>query len=396
LETGLIAADEQGRKRAEAFVNALRPVGGTNINEALLAAMRQFQAGERPKILVFLTDGQPTVGETNINRIIDNARQTRLAGVRLFTFGVGYDVNTALLDKLAAENGGVADYIEPNEDLEVKVSNFFAKINYPVLTGLQLDLAGVETDLIYPRTMPDLFRGSQITLIGRYKNADDMDYVRVTLNGVASARARSYVYDNLRFPLRSDQNDFLPRLWATRRVGWLMEQVRINGENQELRDEIVDLGTRYGIVTPYTSYLALEQPEAAPITGAPSQPKTVGGALNSATRRPSADVAASTGVVGVQQSKKARAQQEMLRLEERKSASIRTIGGKTFYLRDGVWTDSEFKAESKLPTTTVKFSSTEYFDLLSKHPELGKYFALGEAVLVVFEGRIYRVENPTK
>jgi Ca-activated chloride channel family protein len=98
----------------------------------------------------------------------------------------------------------------------------------------------------------------------------------------------------------------------------------------------------------------------------------------------------------VQQSKKARAQQEMLRLEERKSASIRTIGGKTFYLRDGVWTDSEFKAESKLPTTTVKFSSTEYFDLLSKHPELGKYFALGEAVLVVFEGRIYRVENPTK
>lgn len=398
LETGLIAADEPGRKRAEAFVNALRPVGGTNINEALLAAMRQFQAGDRPKTLVFLTDGQPTVGETNINRIIDNARQTRLAGVRLFTFGVGYDVNTALLDKLAAENGGVADYIEPNEDLEVKVSNFFAKINYPVLTDLQLDLAGVETDLIYPRTMPDLFRGSQITLIGRYKNADDMDYVRVTLNGVASGRARSYVYDNLRFPRRNEQNDFLPRLWATRRVGWLMEQVRINGENQELRDEIVDLGTRYGIVTPYTSYLALEQPEAAPITGAaPPQPKTLGGALNNAIRRPSADVAASTGVVGVQQSKKARAQQEMLRVEEgRKSASMRTVGGKTFYLRDGVWTDSEYKAESKLPTTTVKFSSTEYFDLLSKHPELGKYFALGEAVLVVFEGRIYRVENATK
>ena len=124
METGLLAADDQGRKRGEAFVQALRPVGGTNINQALLTAFGQFESSNRPKILVFLTDGLPTVGETNIARIVENAHQARPAGVRLFTFGVGYDVNTALLDKLAAENGGVADYVEPKEDLEVKVSNF--------------------------------------------------------------------------------------------------------------------------------------------------------------------------------------------------------------------------------------------------------------------------------
>src|SRR5262249_40409475 len=113
--------------------------------------------------------------------------------------------------------------------------------------------------LIYPRDILDLFRGSQVTLIGRYSNEANLNAVRITLEGQSSGSMRSYTYDNLSFPLRNDSNDYLPRLWATRRVGWLMEQVRSNGEQKELRDEIVDLGTRYGIVTPYTSYLALEQ-----------------------------------------------------------------------------------------------------------------------------------------
>src|SRR5688500_9294684 len=260
MEAGLIAADEKGRARGEAFVKGLRPVGGTNINQSLLASLRQFSETDRdrPKILVFMTDGLPTVDETNVNRIIDNVRKAGKPGVRLFTFGVGYDVNTALLDKLAADNGGVADYVEPKEDLEVKVSNFFAKVNYPVLTDLQVDMGGAQTDLIYPRGIPDVFRGSQVMLIGRYSNAADLNSVHLKLTGKSGGLSRTYTYPNLSFPLRAETNDYLPRLWATRRVGWLMEQVRTNGEQKELRDEIVDLGTRYGIVTPCTSYLALE------------------------------------------------------------------------------------------------------------------------------------------
>ena len=122
-----------------------------------------------------MTDGLPTAGETNPTRILENARQARIPGLRLFSFGVGYNVNTALLDKLAADNGGVADYIEPTEDLEAKVSSFFARVNSPVLTDLRLDMAGVETDLVYPRALPDIFRGSQVTLIGRYRNEADME-----------------------------------------------------------------------------------------------------------------------------------------------------------------------------------------------------------------------------
>jgi Ca-activated chloride channel homolog len=402
MESGLLSADEQGRKRGENFVQALRPQGGTNINQALLSSFDQLVAGDRPRIVVFLTDGLPTVGETNIGRIIENVAKARKPGVRLFTFGVGYDVNTALLDKLAAENGGVADYVEPKEDLEVKVSNFFAKINYPVLASLRLEMPDVETDLIYPRSLPDLFRGTQLTLIGRYRNARTLDEVRLLLTGTSNGKNRSIFYNKLRFPLREESNEFLPRLWATRRVGWLMEQVRSNGEQKELRDEIVDLGTRYGIVTPYTSYLALEPERAAQVITSQDavrmNPGIAGGQGNVTTRKQApppkaADVRTMTGSVAVQQSKRAREQQEVYRVEKDEALAdvMKTAGGKTFYLRNDVWIDSEFKAESALPETKLTFGSDEYFDLLKRKPALAQFFSVSEQIVVVFEGRVYRV-----
>lgn len=397
MEAGLVAADQQGRIRGETFVQALRPAGGTNINQALLTSMQQFQASDRPKILVFMTDGLPTVGETNAMRIVENSRTAKVSGLRIFTFGVGYDVNTSLLDKLAAENGGVADYVEPQEDIEVKVSNFFAKINHPVLTDLRLDMAGIEIDLLYPRALPDIFKGSQLTIIGRYKNPGQMDHVRIGLSGNSRGASRTLTYNNLSFPLREDDNDFLPRLWATRRVGWLMEQVRMNGEQQELRDEIVDLGTRYGIVTPYTSYLALEPSEAVAITGA--RRDTRGFASGRLSNAPAAappltasDMNATTGQAAVALSKQARAKQEVARLvKDTASSMVRNVGGKTFYLRDEVWTDAEFKPGLKMSETVIKFGSDEYFALLQQKRQLGDFFALGEKVIVVFEGRIYKV-----
>jgi Ca-activated chloride channel homolog len=413
MESGLIAADARGRARGEEFVKALRPTGGTNINGALLAALKQFDSGTRPKMLVFMTDGLPTVGETRPEQIIENSRASRVPGLRLFTFGVGYDVNTALLDKLAAENKGVADYVEPKEDLEIKVSNFFAKVNYPVLTDLALSMGGVETDLLYPREMPDLFKGTQLTLIGRYRNHADLRNVSLRLAGKTNQNRKEFTYTNLSFPLREDDNDFLPRLWATRRVGWLMEQVRSNGESKELRDEIVDLGTRYGIVTPYTSYLALE-PNAQPVTtvtmdatgsrpmrdssrrvrpsnrpASPADNRDSGGFMGGMS--PSA-AKATTGTVAVQQSKRAREQQEAERVSrDDLSSAVRNVGGKTFYLRDDVWVDAEFKTEARLPETALEFGSEAYFALLKREPRLAEFFALGERVVVVLDGRVYRV-----
>ncbi|MBD0321392.1 MAG: VWA domain-containing protein, partial [Gemmatimonadetes bacterium] len=360
METGLISADRAGRERGVAFVEGLRALGGTNIGDALTEALAQFprDGGGRTRLVVFLTDGLPTVGETDADRIIANVRGSRADGVRVFTFGVGYDVNTRLLDRVAAENGGTAEYVEPREDLEAKVSSFFDKVNHPVLTNLALDLGGVQAELVYPRALPDLFRGTQLALVGRYRNERDLAGVTLKLSGNASP-THTFAYPGLRFPLRAEEHDFLPRLWATRRVGWLMEQIRTHGESRELRDEVVELGTRHGIVTPYTSFLALEpgagETPAVRDLAPPARPSgdfsgqgRAGGVIPAAPPPPAAPEIAPppvTGAGAVQQSKATRAQQEALTLDAVVTPrdAVRNVGGKTFYLRDGVWTDAELK-----------------------------------------------------
>jgi Ca-activated chloride channel family protein len=417
METGLIQANAEGRKRGAEFVERLRATGGTNINDAMRAALKQFDADStRPKLLVFMTDGLPTVGETNVGRILANVRKDRVNGLRLFSFGVGYDVNTELLDKMATENSGTTEYIEPQENLEVAVSNFFNKVNFPVLTDLQLAMGGVQTDKVYPRQMPDVFKGSQIVLIGRYSSNADLRNVALKLSGKMGTQTRNFIYQNLSFPLRNETHDFLPRLWATRRVGWLMENIRSNGETKELRDEVVDLGTRYGIVTPYTSYLALEGNVATRVEEFRSPAESNRGVLGGVRRdapRPSAApapsgsggfyrvdgadaqaaVTAKSGAVAVRESKRAKDRQEADKVEKETSeTAVRNVKGKTFYNRDGVWTDSEFKNEAKLPETVVEFGSEAYFKLVQAHPELADYLALGESVVIVDKGRVYRVQ----
>lgn len=403
MESGLIAADAAGRRRGVEFVEGLRPRGGTNINDALVEAMGQFpRTGTRPRLLVFLTDGLPTVGETNVERIIQNVTRARREGLRLFTFGVGYDVNTRLLDRVAAENGGAADYVAPQEDLEVKVSAFFDKVNHPVLTDLRLDLGPVRTDLVYPRVLPDLFKGTQLALVGRYRNAQELRDVTIRLSGSASP-TRTYTYPGARFPLRDERHEFLPRLWATRRVGWLMEQIRTHGENRELVDEVTDLGTRFGIVTPYTSFLALEPgmepPHAQDLSGRRVQRRPSGarpGARPAAPAAPPPPTAV-TGQSAVSESRLSRERQEAMSLEDvvvTGASTVQRVGSRTFYLRDGVWTDAEIRDDTRLPETTVTFGSDEYFALIRRIPALAPYLGLGEQVAVVHEGRIYRVRAP--
>lgn len=399
FEDRLVASNAENRRRGEEFVKKLTPNGGTNINDAMRAALRQFDSSDRPKMLVFMTDGLPTVGETNVEKIIKNAKDIKVEGLRMFTFGVGYDVNTRLLDKLAEENSGTADYVEPKEDLEIKVSNFFTKVNSPVLTDLILDFGGVQTDLLYPRQLTDIFKGTQLTIIGRYRNSNDLNNITINLRGRAGRETRTFNYADLDFPMRADKNDFLPRLWATRRVGWLIEQIRSNGENKELRDEIVDLGTRYGIVTPYTSYLATDG--SFQIDGASGNNNNTR-TLRNERQRPAKTMnmpAPTTGEGAVLASKDAKKKQEsvsvmsddaeVLRVDGQ--TVIKKAGVKTFYLENGVWVDSEFKEEARMPETKLQFASDQYFDLIAKEKELAQFFALGEQVVVVWKGKVYRI-----
>jgi Ca-activated chloride channel family protein len=398
MENGLISADTNGKKRGEEFVKKLQPTGGTNINDAVIAAMKQFNASERPKMLVFMTDGLPTVGETNVERILANISKEKKQDIRIFPFGVGYDVNTTLLDKLGSENSGVSDYVQPKEDLEIKVSNFFARVSSPVLSDLAIDFAGVQTELIYPRKLTDIFKGMQLTLLGRYKNDRDLKNITLRLTGKAGKETRSFNYPNSEFPFRDEENSFLPRLWASRRVGWLVEQVRLNGETKELKDEIIQLGTKFGIVTPYTSYLATDGSESRGNTIANRQiqslPSVESGraAVDLSVRQ---NTQQSNVIVANKKSKNDKSgkneESNEVKVFEENSTQNQFVANKNFFNQNNVWVDSEYKKEANLKEIKVKFMSDEYLKLAKDNKELAQYLALGEEVVIVWNNQVYRI-----
>lgn len=395
MEPGLIAANAEGKKRGEDFVNKLQATGGTAINDSLLASLKQFEKGDRPKMLVFMTDGLPTVGERNVDRIIANLKNAKTMDIRIFPFGFGYDVNTTLLDRIGSENSGISDYVQPKEDLEIKVSNFFAKVSSPVLSDLELDFGPVLADYTYPRKLTDLFKGMQLTIIGRYKNTNDLKNITLRLAGKAGKETRTFNYTNLDFPVRSDENDFLPRLWASRRVGWLLEQIRSNGETKETRDEVVDLGTRYGLVTPYTSYLATDGSMANVQRDAPTADGLITmGKAKAAEKSGAGAVRLSTQQNSMQINSRVVATDDKDESEQivlRNTAQNQFVANKNFTNQSNVWVDSDYQADARLPEVTIKFASDEYFRLIATERGIAQYLALGEQVVLVWRGRVYRV-----
>ncbi|MCC6314423.1 MAG: VWA domain-containing protein, partial [Thermomicrobiales bacterium] len=242
-------------QRAEAinWVKTLPAEGGTDIDRALLEALTMVRP-ERPTTLIFLTDGLPTEGETDVARILRNIDDAAPDNVRLFTFGVGDDVDTLLLDGLSTDHHGRSTYVRPGQSLDEAVSAFYAGISAPVLADLKVDWGNALISDVSPDPLPDLFAGSQLVVVGRYTEGGA---TTITLTGTVDGERRTYAFPNQILPTARGDG-WLPRLWATRRIGYLLNQIRLSGENRELVDEIVRLSVRFGIVTPYTSYLLTE------------------------------------------------------------------------------------------------------------------------------------------
>jgi Ca-activated chloride channel family protein len=209
----------------------------------------------RPFVIIFLTDGMPTIGVTDEEQILANVKRRDEGQTRIFCFGIGTDVNTHLLDNLTQQSRGYSTYVLPEEDLEVKVSSFFAKIKDPVLANPTLRFTGdIRATKLYPSPLPDLFKGEQLVLAGRYSGSGN---AAIIVEGKVNGSTRTFTYET-KFPSESYDHEFIPRLWATRRVGFLLDEIRLHGENAELRDEVTQLARKYGIVTPYTAYLIVE------------------------------------------------------------------------------------------------------------------------------------------
>ncbi len=263
LSEGSLAASADNRARALRFVDGFEASGGTAIEPALARALAVPVRPGAPRIVVLLTDGMPTVGETNTTRIVDDVTQRNHGAAQIFAFGLGDDVNTTFLDLLSAQNHGAADYAGTGAEMSSLLNQFYSKIAYPVFSDVHVTLPGIDAYDIYPREIGTLYRGGQVVVTGRYRTPGE---IRAVLTAdLVNVSGRTFPYA-ASFPAVDSGNDFIPRVWANRKVGYLLDEIRLHGENVELRDGVIALARRFGIVTPYTSFLVAEPTIAPPVT----------------------------------------------------------------------------------------------------------------------------------
>ena len=379
-----VNASADNIREGERYLNALEAQGSTNISGALreaLGAERGREASERLSIVLFITDGEPTVGERDPGRIADEANRER-GNTRLFTFGVGADVNVSLLEQLALQGRGTAQFVRPDESVERAVGLVASRITDPVLTDVRVHTDGdVRLANVLPQQPVDLFAGQDLMLLARYAGHGS---ARVTFEGRhhgATVRWASTVD----FPERDRENPFVARLWATQRIGWLAAEKRKNGGSSEIDDEIRTLGERFSIPTEFTSYLVTEPNMVANgVRRAPIVGGVAGGYAPAAAPAQTRDQAFEQAkVASAQRAATSLAVMDSTSVSEMRgrSASIKRAGSHTFVLRDGMWTDVK-PAAAGAKTIRIKAFSKAYFDVISAVPELRELFAVGDRVTV--------------
>ncbi len=442
-----VEASPENLEAARAWIGRIEARGGTNIDEGLSRALRVGRTEGRVPLLFFVTDGLPTVGVTDEKAILANARSKNAAGARIFVFGVGNDVNTRLLDTLAEETRAAREYVRGGEDIEVKVSALVDKVASPVLSEVSVAFEGADAHDLYPRVMPDLFKGSSLVLVGRYRGEGRKT---ARLSGRFADARREWVYE-IDLPRVEARNDSVRQLWASRKVYYLLDDLRMNGESREVVEEIRRLGREHGIVTPYTSYLVVEEAQRlASARGlAPGQTRFADLDGDGKVELPvdlrrdfqdgGADPAAATELDRLAREEGERAQGSAARLralgyvtsggeavsgsdevfrskmaaaagpatpgltalrragaagakdDALTAAFVRRAAGRAFHLVGSVWVDSAFTEKDRERVKRVAFLSEEYFSLLAKEPGLAAVLALGERVLVEWKGTFYEV-----
>ncbi len=406
-----------------------------------------LKARNHPSYVMFLTDGLPTVGTRDEKQIASGARQANQVEARLFNFGVGFDVNSRLLDRLSHDHRGQSVYLRPNEDIETHVASLYNRIGSPLLTdlGIRIDFDREQKASdpkpiarMYPQQLTDLFYGEQLVIVGRYSQSGA---AKVTLTGHVGGEKKTFTSE-ADFVERSadESNGFVEKLWAVRRIGEIIDELDLNGQNQEL----VALSIKHGILTPYTSFLADETislDDLSNLTRATRESsrqlaaesgrdafgqRALKGRFQRATGlndlrnlaeiAPAADAAASnlpapaSGSAAAGKSSRPSSQRRVLDYAELKKAqdsaaaegnedtsealgaTVVQIGQKTFFRKDNIWKDSSIRAEDKKKVTRIVQFSKAYFDLAASHSgKLARYLVFEEAVLIQLEGQLYRI-----
>ena len=428
----LKSANKKNLNLAKDFIQNIEAGGGTAIEEALLEAIKtstpkKLKDTKRPRQIIFITDGRPTIGETRTDKIIDRiikAQHPIKKNTRIFSFGIGTDINTKLLDLISQKTKASTEYVLPGESIELKISGFYSKVAQPVMTNISIkNESSVRLSEEYPKDLPDLFKGDQLVTLGRYKiNQENEENFRAFMQGSIAGKQVKF---NLNEKINPNiDNAFIARLWATRKVGYLLEEIRLHGEIEELKDTVVKLARKWGIVTPYTSYLILEDEESR---GVPIARQSIGNRKvtpknNNITiqearlirRKIEAEsflgfsknetgdsaVAASRASNELKSANQSGAFRDAYKESQYgntnhnfKQQATRRIAGKTFFQNASGWIDSLASDESYKEEIKIKFASNLYFKLLYQRPENAKWLSVGTNLQIVIDEKLYDITN---
>lgn len=407
-------------ERATAYVKSLRTASGTNIHDALLEALRQKPAPGTLPLVLFLTDGLPTVGQTSEKAIREVATKLNPHNRRIFSFGVGFDVNTPLLENIASDTRGSATFVLPNENVEVKVAQAFRKLQGPILAEPQI--ACVDSSLtavassrvreLMPSKLPDLFDGDQLVLFGQYRGSEPIGFV---VKGNYLGKNREFTF-HFGLEKASTRNAFVPRLWASRKIAFLVDAIRQLGADpspttlasasdprmKELVDEIVRLSTEFGILTEYTAFLAHEGTD---LTKKDAVFAEACGNLSSRA------YAVRSGIGSVNQELNVGAQKAQACLNFGNSyvdenlnrvaiTTVQQINDCAFYRKGNRWVDSRALRGNTQPDPkkTIEFASEEFRALASKLADEGRggCISLKGDILLVVDGEPVLVKSPVQ
>lgn len=387
----MLPCNKKNLDEAIKYVRMISAAGGTNIHDALSKGLSYFTHNETPNYLIFLTDGVPTSGTTNEQSIITNTEKVNTQKARLFCFGVGNDVNARLLDRLSQENGGRVEYVTPNQDVEAAVASLFNAISEPVLTDIEVAFNGIPVTQTYPTRLPDMFRGGQLVLTGQYRSSGK---TTVTITGKVNGKARRFD-----FPVEFNSNkapnthQYVEKIWASKRVAHLITEIDKNGKNKELIDELVALSKQYGILTPYTSFLAREDVNFADASGMQKRASQNLDQLNDvsgesantqrAQKNSMAESARSNAPAGAFASN---ADKESV------NRNVLNVGQKTFFLKDNKWVDGTINDTDIKTAVKINRFSSEYFNLAKgETAEFNRYLTVEGNVLVKHNGKVYNI-----
>lgn len=404
----LKSAEKENRNEAKKFIDDLQAIGGTNIEEAFTLAFKNYKESNRPHFIVFITDGKPTIGEMNDEKLVKRILNSNKQDARIFTFGVGNEINTHLLDKLTDATKSWRTYVSEDEDIEIKVSNFYDKIQSPVLSDIKLDFDNIEVYQTYPKDLPDIFKGCNLLIFGRYKGNGKS---KITLSGKVNGKEKIFnLFDE--FTKSNDAYNFIPSLWASRRIGYLLDMIRLNGEDKELVEEVTSLAREQGIITPYTSYLIMEDEEIRVRGGRlidGLQSLAPGPELKRESEAEYFRIKEKSGSESIRVSKEFQdlntatnfnqTKQGIERLyytdskgqKQNLTSQVKKILGRAVYQQDDFWVDSELQNQSIKNKKRIQFNSDEYFALLNNEPETAQFLALGQNVRFYHNNVYYEV-----